>query len=223
MRIDILSLFPQIADAALNESIMKRAREAGLLELRSHNIRDWAQDKHRTTDDTPYGGGQGMVMKCEPIAAAVEALRTPESRVVCMSPSGRKLSHRIAGEYSHAPHLLILCGHYEGIDQRVLDLLVDDEVSIGDYVLTNGAIAAVVLVDAVVRLIPGVLGHDQSVHDESFVHGHLEGPQYTRPLDFRGARVPEILLSGNHAAIEKWRREEAVKLTAERRPDLPAP
>ena len=220
MRIDILSLFPQITDAALNESIMKRAQEAGLLDFHSHNIRDWARDKHHTVDDTPYGGGPGMVMKCEPIFEAVEALRTTESRVVFMSPSGRKLTHRVAEEYSHFAHIIILCGHYEGIDQRVIDRLVQDEICIGDFVLTNGAIAAVVFVDAVVRLIPGVLGDKQSAHEESFVTGLLEGPHYTRPVEFRGWRVPDVLLSGNHGAVAEWRRQQALEKTRRVRPDL---
>ena len=223
MRIDILSLFPQIAEAALNESMMKRAQEAGLVEIHSHNLRDWATDKHRTTDDAPYGGGQGMVMKCEPIFAAVEELRTPAARVVFLSPSGRPLTHALAAEYSYFPHLILLCGHYEGIDQRVIELLVDEEISIGDYVLTNGAIAALILVDCVVRLIPGVLGHAESAVDESFSTGLLEGPQYTRPVEFRGARVPEILLSGNHAAIANWRKAQALAKTRRVRPDLAPP
>jgi tRNA (guanine37-N1)-methyltransferase len=220
MRIDILSLFPQITEAALGESMMKRAQEAGLAEIHSHNIRDWTTDKHHTADDAPYGGGQGMVMKCEPIFASVEAARQPESRVVFMSPGGRPFSHALATEYSREQHLVVLCGHYEGVDQRVIDHLVHDEVSIGDYVLTNGAIAALVFVDAVVRLIPGVLGHDQSAQDESFATGLLEGPQYTRPVDFRGWRVPDILLSGNHAAIAAWRRQQAMAKTKRVRPDL---
>lgn len=220
VRIDILSLFPQIPAAMLGESIMKRAQEANLVEIRSHNLRDWARDKHRITDDTPYGGGQGMVLKPEPIFAAVEELRTAETRVVFMTPSGRPFTQAIALKYSLSPHLILLCGHYEGVDQRVLDHLVDDEVSIGDYILTNGAIAAAVFVDAVVRLIPGVLGHEQSAEDESFVTGHLEGPHYTRPADFRGWKVPEILLSGNHAAINKWRHERAMEKTRRVRPDL---
>lgn len=220
MRIDILSLFPKITEAALEESMMKRAQAAGLVEFRSHNIRDWATDKHRTTDDTPYGGGQGMVMKCEPIFAAVEALRTPESRVIFMSPSGRRLSHGLATGYVGEQHLIILCGHYEGIDQRVLDHLVHDEISIGDYVLTNGAIAALIFVDCVVRLIPGVLGNELSNQEESFATGSLEAPHYTRPVDFRGWRVPDVLLSGNHAAIAEWRRQRSREKTKRVRPDL---
>lgn len=228
MRIDILSLFPQIASASLAESMMKRAQEKGLVEIHSHNLRDWCRDKHKTTDDAPYGGGPGMVMKCEPIFAAVEELRSDDqssiinhkSKVVLMSPGGRLFTHAVAAEYAREPHLIILCGHYEGIDQRVIDHLVDDEISIGDYVLTNGALAAAVFIDAVVRLIPGVLGDDQSAHDDSHATGVLEFPQYTRPVDFRGWRVPDILLSGHHAAIEKWRREQALEKTRRVRPDL---
>ena len=220
MRIDILSLFPQIATAALGESMMKRAQQAGLLELHSHNIRDWATDKHRTTDDTPYGGGQGMVMKCEPIFAAVESLRTPESRIICLSPGGRTLNHAVAVELSALPHLILICGHYEGIDQRVIDHLADEEISIGDYVLTNGAVAALVLTDCVVRLLPGVLGHECSAVEESFSTGLLEGPQYTRPVEFRGWPVPPVLLSGNHGAIAQWRHEQAIAKTRRVRPDL---
>jgi tRNA (guanine37-N1)-methyltransferase len=220
MRIDILSLFPKITESALEESMMKRAAAAGLAEFHSHNIRDWATDKHRTTDDTPYGGGQGMVMKCEPIFAAVEALRTPASRVVFMSPGGRQLSHAVAQQFVSEQHLIILCGHYEGVDQRVLDHLVDDEISIGDYVLTNGAIAALIFVDCIVRLIPGVLGNELSNVEESFAAGALEAPHYTRPVEFRGWRVPDILMSGNHAAIAEWRREQAREKTRRVRPDL---
>lgn len=204
----------------LAESMMKRAQAAGLVEIRSRNIRDWAKDKHRTTDDMPYGGGQGMVLRPEPIFAAVEEIRTPVSRVILMSPGGRRLDQALAQEYTACPHLVILCGHYEGVDQRVIDHLVHDEISIGDYILTNGAIAAVVFVDAVVRLIPGVLGHDLSAVEESFVSGHLEGPHYTRPADFRGLKVPDVLLSGNHALIAKWRHKESLAKTLRVRPDL---
>jgi tRNA (guanine37-N1)-methyltransferase len=220
MRIDVLSLFPQIAESAMGESMMRRARAAGLIEFHSHNIRDWTTDKHHTTDDTPYGGGQGMVMKCEPVFAAVEQLRTPATRTVFMTPGGRPFTQEIAVEYSAHSHLLILCGHYEGVDQRIIDELIDDEISVGDYILTNGAIAAVVFVDAVVRLLPGVLGHELSAQDDSFSTGLLEGPQYTRPVEFRGQRVPDILLSGNHAAIAKWRYQQALEKTRHLRPDL---
>ncbi len=220
VRIDILSLFPQIAAAALGESMMKRAQARGLAEMHSHNLRAWATDKHRTTDDTPYGGSQGMVLKCEPIFAAVEALRREDSRVVLMTPAGRRFEQALAVEYSAAPHLIVLCGHYEGVDQRVIDHLVDDEISLGDYVLTNGAIAAGVFIDAIVRLIPGVLGDENSAPDDSFSSGLLEFPQYTRPLEFRGWRVPDVLLSGHHAEIAKWRRAQAEAKTRRVRPDL---
>jgi tRNA (guanine37-N1)-methyltransferase len=220
MRIDIVSLFPQIAANALGESIMRRAQERGLVEIHSHNLRDWARDKHRMTDDTPYGGGPGMVMKCEPIFAAVEELQSPQSTVVLMSPAGRRLAQQLVAEFSHESHLIVLCGHYEGIDERIIEHLVDYEISIGDYVLTNGAIAAAVFVDAIVRLLPGVLGDEHSAQDESHAAGLLEGPHYTRPVEFRGWRVPEILLSGNHAAIAAWRRERAIEKTRRMRPDL---
>lgn len=220
VRIDILSLFPNIAQASLAESILGKAQQRGLLEVHSHNLRAWATGKHLTTDDTPYGGGQGMVMKCEPIFAAVEQLRTPVARVVLMSPGGRVFQQRVAEEYAKLEHLILLCGHYEGVDQRVMDHLIDEELSIGDYVLTNGAIAAVVVVDAVARLIPGVLGDEQSAVDDSHSTGLLEHPQYTRPVDFRGWRVPDVLLSGNHGLIAKWRREQAVAKTQRVRPEL---
>jgi tRNA (guanine37-N1)-methyltransferase len=220
VRIDILSLFPQIAAAALGESIMKRAQARALVEIHSHNLREWATDKHRTTDDTPYGGSQGMVMKCEPVFAAVEALRRPDSRVILMSPAGRRFDQALAAEYARQPHLILLCGHYEGVDQRIIDHLVDEELSIGDYVLTNGAIAAVVVADAIVRLLPGVLGDEKSAPDDSFSSGLLEFPQYTRPVEFRGWRVPEVLLGGHHAEIAKWRRQMAEEKTRRVRPDL---
>ncbi len=220
MRIDILSLFPAIAQAALAESILGKAQQRGLIEVRHRNIRDWATDKHRTTDDAPYGGGQGMVMKCEPMFAAVEELRTPAARVVLLSPGGHVFSQRVAEEYAALDHLILLCGHYEGVDQRVIDHLIDEELSIGDYVLTNGAIAAVVVVDAVARLLPGVLGDANSAADDSHSTGVLEHPQYTRPVEFRGWRVPEVLLGGHHAETAKWRRAEALAKTQRVRPDL---
>jgi len=220
VRIDILTLFPKICEGALGESMMKRAQEKGLATIRVHNLRDWAQGKHLTTDDAPYGGGQGMVMKCEPIFAAVEELRGPATKVVLMSPGGRRFEQKIAAQFSTAEHLIILCGHYEGIDQRVIDHLADDEISIGDYVLTNGAIAALVFVDAVVRLIPCVLGDECSAADDSFAKGLLEFPQYTRPVEFRGWRVPDILLSGNHGEIAKWREQKAIEKTKRVRPDM---
>ncbi|NBV85615.1 MAG: tRNA (guanosine(37)-N1)-methyltransferase TrmD [Verrucomicrobia bacterium] len=221
MRIDILSLFPKIAEAALGESIIGKAQERGLVQIRSHNLRDWARDKHRTTDDTPYGGGQGMVLKCEPLFAAVEALRSPQARVVLLSPAGFPFKQAVAQRFaSECKHLIFICGHYEGIDQRVVDLVVDEEWSIGDYVLTNGVLAAAVLVDAVVRLLPGVLGDEDSAAEDSFSSGLLEFPHFTRPVEFQGRRVPDILLSGNHAAIARWRAERALEKTRRMRPDL---
>jgi len=218
--IDILSLFPAIAAAPLGESIIGKAQERGLVTIRSHNLRDWATDKHRTTDDTPYGGSPGMVLKCEPVFAAVEQLRTPQSRVLLMSPAGQPFTQRLAEDLVKMPHLILLCGHYEGVDQRVIDHLIDGELSIGDYVLTNGALAAAVITDALVRLLPGVLGHADSAADDSHTTGLLEFPQYTRPVEFRGWRVPDILLSGHHAEIAKWRRAQALEKTARVRPDL---
>ena len=204
---------------------MKRAQKNGIVDLRVHNLRDWAQDKHHTVDDAPFGGGQGMVMKPEPIFAAVEGLLgqiDEKSKIILMSPAGRRLDQSIAERFSRESHLIIICGHYEGIDHRVIEHLVNLEISIGDYVLTNGAIAAVVLVDAIVRLLPGVLGHQESAADDSFSveRSGLEAPQYTRPAEFRGWKVPEVLLSGNHAEIEKWRKEQGLKRTRENRPDL---
>jgi len=220
VRIDIITLFPEICRAPLSESIMKRAQENGALELRIHNLRDWTTDKHHVVDDAPFGGGQGMVMKPEPIFAAVESLRRPNSVTILMTPQGKRFDQTLANEMSKQQHLVVLCGHYEGIDHRVVEHLANAEISIGDYVLTNGAIAAVVFVDAVVRLIPGVLGDDQSAIDDSFRGGLLEAPQYTRPAEFRGWTVPEVLLSGNHAQIAAWRKEKAVRRTRENRPDL---
>jgi tRNA (guanine37-N1)-methyltransferase len=233
MRIDILTLFPDICRAPLNESMMKRARENGVLDLRIHNLREWTTDKHHVVDDAPFGGGQGMVMKAEPIFAAVEELKktsndqrpttndeSQRAKVILMSPGGRRFDQELAGELSKESHLIVICGHYEGVDHRVAEHLVDEEISIGDYVLTNGAIAAVVVVDAIVRLLPGALGHEQSAADDSFSGGLLEGPQYTRPAEFRGWKVPEVLLSGNHGEIAKWRKEQARQRTQENRPDL---
>jgi tRNA (guanine37-N1)-methyltransferase len=225
MKIDILTLFPEICRAPLNESIMKRAQEKGIIDVRIHNLRDWTSDKHHVVDDAPFGGGQGMVMKPEPIFAAVEDLRAQmaeQSKILLMSPAGRRLDQQLATELSQEAHLVIICGHYEGVDHRVVEHLVDLEISIGDYVLTNGAIGAVVLVDGIVRLLPGVLGHEQSAADDSFSaeSSGLEAPQYTRPAEFRGWKVPEVLLSGNHAAIAQWRKKQAIKRTRENRPDL---
>ena len=224
MRIDILTLFPEICRAPLNESMMKRAQENGALDLRIHNLRDWTTDKHHVVDDAPFGGGQGMVMKPEPIFKAVEELKSKfknrNSKIILMSPAGRKFDHGMATEFSREEHLIIICGHYEGVDHRVIEHWVDAEISIGDYVLTNGAIAAVVFVDTIVRLLPGVLGDEQSAIDDSFSGGVLEGPQYTRPSEFRGWKVPDVLLSGNHAEIAKWRKEQGRQRTKKNRPDL---
>jgi tRNA (guanine37-N1)-methyltransferase len=224
MRIDIVTLFPEICRAPLSESMMKRAQEKGILELHIHNLRDWTVDKHHVVDDAPFGGGQGMVMKPEPIFAAVEELKSKsenrQSKLVLTSPAGQRFDQQLAKQLSQEPHLIIISGHYEGVDHRVIEHLIDLEISIGDYVLTNGAIAAVVLVDAIARLLPGTLGHEQSSADDSFSNGLLEAPQYTRPAEFRRWKVPNVLLSGNHAEIAKWRKEQALKRTRENRPDL---
>jgi tRNA (guanine37-N1)-methyltransferase len=221
VRIDIITLFPEIAMAPLGESMMKRAREAGLVEIEAHDLRDWATGKHRKTDDYLCGGGQGMLLKPEPIFAAIEELRRPETKVVLMTPQGRVFQQELAREMSSWSDLIFLCGHYEGVDHRVIDKLVDLELSIGDYVLTNGAIAAAVVTDAIVRLLPGALGDARSAEDESFSDPNLlEAPAYTKPIEFRGLKVPEVLLSGHHAKIEEWKKEMAVKRTAENRPDL---
>jgi len=223
LKIDILTLFPEICRAPLSESIMKRAQENKIVDLRIHNLRDWTKDKHRIVDDAPFGGGQGMVMKPEPIFAAVEELRAQvdeKSKIILMSPAGRRFDQPMAERFSREPHLILICGHYEGVDHRVIEHLVDLEISIGDYVLTNGAIAAVVLVDAIVRLLPGALGHEQSAADDSFSAGLLEAPQYTRPAEFRDWQVPDVLVSGNHAEIAAWRKKEALRRTRENRPDL---
>ena len=220
MRIEVLTLFPAMFAGPLDESIIKRARESGRLEFKLHNLRDWTHDRHKTVDDRPFGGGPGMLLKPEPLFEAVESLRRETTRVILLSPGGRKFDQSIARELAKETDLLLVTGHYEGFDERVRDELADDELSIGDYVLTNGALPAMILIDAVTRLLPGVLGDDDSSRDESFSHGLLEYPQYTRPADFRGLQVPEVLLSGNHAEIAKWRQEQAKLRTAEKRPDL---
>lgn len=219
MKIDVLTLFPEMFAGPLDYSMVKRAREAGILDLRLVNLRDFTHDRHKTVDDKPFGGGPGMLLKPEPIFEAVENLANEKTRVLMMTPSGRPFNQQVARELAQQEHLLFLCGAYEGFDERVRTL-VHDELSIGDFVLTNGALPAMVIIDAVTRLLPGVLGDDQSSQDESFSHGLLEYPHYTRPAEFRGMKVPDILLSGNHAEIEKWRREQSRKRTEERRPDL---
>jgi tRNA (guanine37-N1)-methyltransferase len=220
IEIQILTPIPGIAEGVLKESILGRAQDAGLVKLEAVDLRRWTHDRHRTVDDAPYGGGPGMVMKIEPIAEALAELRRPETRVIFLTPQGRPLRQPVVREYAKAKHLILLCGHYEGVDQRVADHLVDDEISIGDYILTNGVLGALVLTDAIVRLIPGVLGDDQSAVGESFETGMLDHPHYTRPEEFNGWRVPPMLLSGNHGAIAKWREEQALQATTKRRPDL---
>jgi tRNA (guanine37-N1)-methyltransferase len=220
MKIQILTIFPGLCESVLGESILGRARRAGLVETAAVDLRNWASGRHRSTDDAPYGGGPGMVMTIPPIHAALQELRSPGSRVILMSPQGRPFRQKEAERLSKEQHLIFLCGHYEGIDQRVADHLVDEELSIGDYVLTNGALAAVVVTDAIVRLLPGVLGDAESAMAESFSTGRLDHPHYTRPETFQGWSVPPVLLSGDHAAIARWRAAEAERLTRERRPDL---
>lgn len=222
MKFDILTLFPAMFAGPFTESIIRRAIAGGRLELRLHDIRDYARDKHRVVDDAPYGGGDGMVMKVEPLAACIEAVRQerPRARVILTSPRGRVFDHALARELVREEELIIVCGRYEGVDERVRDLLVDDELSIGDFVLTGGELAAMVIVDAVARFIPGVLGSPGSAEADSFSDGLLEYPQYTRPVEYRGLRVPEELLSGNHAAVARWRRRKSLETTLRARPDL---
>lgn len=222
MRIDVLTLFPEMLEGPFGHSIVRRAREAGVVDLRVHNFRDFATDRHHTVDDSPFGGGPGMVIKPEPVFAAVESLRESGASgpLIYLSPKGERLTQALARELSALPAFLLLCGRYEGLDQRVVDHLVDRELSIGDYVLSGGEPAAAVVVDAVVRLLPGALGDAASPEEESFSDGLLEYPHYTRPAVFRGWAVPEVLASGDHGAIRRWRREQAHSITAERRPDL---
>ncbi len=221
MRIDIVTLFPEVALAPLSDSIIQRARAAGIVEVAGHQLRDWSEDKHRRVDDSLCGGGQGMLLKPEPLFAAVEALRGPETKVILMTPQGRPFKQAVARELAAQEHLLILCGHYEGVDHRVIEALVDEEISIGDYILTNGALAAAVVCDAVIRLLPGALGDERSSAEESFSDPCLlEAPAYTRPIEFRGMRVPEVLISGNHGKIQTWKQENALARTQANRPDL---
>ncbi|HNX52164.1 MAG TPA: tRNA (guanosine(37)-N1)-methyltransferase TrmD [Pontiellaceae bacterium] len=220
MQIDVITIFPEMLAGFFGQSMMRRAAKAGHVTFNCINLRDFAEDKHRTTDDRPFGGGPGMVMKPEPIFSAVESIRTERSRVILMCPQGKPFTQRRAQTLSNEEHLIFVCGHYEGVDERVREALIDEEISIGDYVLTNGVLPAAVVIDAVVRLIPGVLGGEGAAEQESFSEPLLEYPQYTRPPEFRGMKVPEELVSGDHAAIAKWRRRQAEKRTAERRPDL---
>jgi tRNA (guanine37-N1)-methyltransferase len=221
MIIDILTLFPEIALAPLSESIIKRAQAAGVVTIRAHQLRDWATDKHQKTDDTLCGGGQGMLLKPEPLFAAIEELRGPNTLVILMTPQGRVLKQKIVQELSNREHILLVCGHYEGVDHRVIENLIDLELSIGDYILTNGAIAAAVLTDAIVRLLPGALGDERSHQQESFADENLlEAPAYTKPAEFRGMKVPDVLLSGHHKNIAAWQQEKALERTRQNRPDL---
>ena len=225
MRFDVMTLFPEMVGGVLSESIIGRAQSAGIIEVKCHNIRDYSKDKHRKTDDTPYGGGMGMVMTCQPIYDCYRAIRDeiPEEnsvRVIYMSPKGRVFNHDIARELSEYDNLIFLCGHYEGVDQRVLDEIVDEDMSIGDYVLTGGELPACIIIDAVSRLKEGVLSDSECYENESLASGILEYPQYTKPREFLGREVPAVLLSGDHAKIDRYRLEEAVRITKERRPEL---
>jgi len=228
MRIDVLTIFPQMFDVPFSFGIFKRAIDRNLVKINVHNIRDYTHDKHHTVDDYPYGGGPGMVLKPGPVFDAVAAVQDQivkesggvEPPVILLTPQGRLFNQQIATELSGHSHLVLICGHYEGIDERVVEHLATDEISIGDYVLTGGELPALVVIDAVLRLLPGVLGSEDSAQEDSHVHGLLEYPQYTRPADFQGWPVPEVLLSGNHAQIARWRREQIVRRTLERRPDL---
>ncbi len=222
IRFDVLSIFPEMFQSPLNYSLLKKAQDKGLIQVFFHNIRDWAQDKHKMTDDAPYGSGCGMVMKVEPVEKALNAVRKQEMDplVVLMTPQGETFNQKIAAQLTEKNQIIIICGRYEGVDERIRQHLTHREISIGDYILTGGEISAMVLIDAVSRLIPGVLGNEQSVEGESFSQGLLEYPQYTRPAEYKGLKVPEVLLSGNHAEIEKWRKIESLRKTYKKRPDL---
>lgn len=222
MRFDIITIFPEIFDEVFDFGIVRRAVEAGLIEIQIHDLRNYTHDRHRQVDDRPFGGGAGMVMKPEPLFRAVEAVTkdVPEVNVALLSPQGRLFSQPVAEEYSRKQHLVLICGRYEGVDERVVEHLITDELSIGDYVLSGGEIPAMVVVDAVTRLIPGALGCEQSAERESFSRGLLDYPHYTRPAEYRELKAPEVLLSGNHAEIELWRRRKSIEKTLRRRPDL---
>ncbi|MGQ0669584.1 MAG: tRNA (guanosine(37)-N1)-methyltransferase TrmD [Actinomycetota bacterium] len=220
MRIDVLTIFPGIFGSPLRESLLGKAIEAGLLDVRVHDIREFAADKHGQVDDYSFGGGPGMVMKPEPIFAAAESLGEGERRTILLSPAGRRLDRALVRELAAESWLVLICGRYEGVDERVVEGLPAEEVSIGDYVLSGGEVAALVLLEAVARLVPGVVGREESLSAESFEEGLLDHPHYTRPQEFRGMRVPDVLVSGNHAAVERWRREAALEKTGRKRPDL---
>ncbi|MDE2750230.1 MAG: tRNA (guanosine(37)-N1)-methyltransferase TrmD [Chloroflexota bacterium] len=221
MKIEVLTLFPAMFSAVMSESMMWKAREHGLLDFHVHDIRDHAGNKQRKVDDSPYGGGGGMILKADVLTRAIEAVKpADQTPVILLSPQGRVLTHQVAAELSRQPHLILVCGHYEGVDERARELAISDEISIGDYVLTGGELAALVFIDAVVRLIPGVLGAEGAQHRDSHANSLLEGPHYTRPSAFRGLSVPDVLTSGHHAEVDRWRRRQALKRTWERRPDL---
>ena len=220
LKINLLTLFPGMTSGFLSESIIGRARECGILDISVHNLRDWATDKHQVTDDRPFGGGAGMVLKPEPLYAAIEELRTENSTVILMAPDGKPLTSSIGKNLSTAGHLILISGHYEGVDERIREDLVDLELSIGDYVLTNGTLPAAVVIDCVCRFVPGVLGDENSLAQDSFNENLLSFPQYTRPADYRGKKVPDVLLTGNHAEIKQWRQEQRIKRTMKHRPDL---
>ena len=226
MKVDIVTIFPGMFKGPIDESILKRAQEKNLVEIEVHDLRQWTKDKHKTVDDSPYGGGPGMVMMVEPVDRAIRSLLAQQGdsltkpKVILMTPQGKQFEQKKAQELSKLEHLIFICGHYEGVDERVREHLVDEEISIGDYVLTGGELPAMVVIDSVVRLIPGVLGKEASLDEESFSNGLLEYPHYTRPEEFEGWKVPDVLLSGNHAEIAKWRKEQALKRTQQRRPDL---
>ncbi|MEQ8213664.1 MAG: tRNA (guanosine(37)-N1)-methyltransferase TrmD [Smithellaceae bacterium] len=222
IRFDVLSIFPEMFSSPLNFSLLKKAQEKGLINICLHDIRNWASDKHRMTDDAPFGGGCGMVMKVEPVERALAEIKNKvgESQVILMTPQGETFNHKIATELASERQIIIICGRYEGVDERIRTYLVDREISIGDFILTGGELSALVLIDAVSRLIPGVLGNADSPAGESFSNGLLEYPQYTRPANYKNWSVPEVLMSGNHAEIERWRRRESLKRTSKRRPDL---
>ncbi len=222
MRIDVLTLFPNMFETVMSESMMWKARDRNLLDFYSHDIRDYAQNKHNQVDDTPYGGGGGMILKPDVVVHAIESVKGEDEDVpvILMSPQGRVFNHHVAVELSEHERIILVCGHYEGFDERIRELAITDEISIGDYVLTGGELAAMVVVDAVVRQIPGVLGAEGAQHRDSHADGLLEGPHYTRPAEFRGLGIPEVLTSGHHAKVDEWRRKQAIKRTWEKRPDL---
>ena len=220
LHIDVLTLFPRMLDGFLAESILGRGIESGLLTVKVHDVRDWATSKHKNADDRPFGGGAGMVMKPEPVFAAIEQLQTPGCRRIYLTPDGVPYSEKLARELAQETHLVLLSGHYEGIDQRIREKVIDQEISIGDYVLTNGTLPAAVVIDALARFIPGVLGEEKSLTHESFTGKLLDFPQYTRPAEFRGMSVPDVLLSGDHAKIEEWRNARRIEKTRQVRPDL---